>query len=98
MTEKIGLLAAFGPELDGVGQGVDRLAVAADKRAAKVYMLEVVFFRLKIGDLTDVVSERGFVSKNMRGKRSGTDSRDSIEQTPADVFGCKHSPFADLVL
>ena len=30
--------------------------MTADKRAAKVDMLEVVFFRLEVGDLANVVS------------------------------------------
>lgn len=32
------------------------LAVAADKRAAKVDALEIVLFRLQICDLTDIVA------------------------------------------
>lgn len=35
---------------------MDRLAVAADEAAAKVDVLEVVFFGLKVGDLTNVVT------------------------------------------
>jgi hypothetical protein len=39
---------------------VDCLTVTADETAAKVDVLEVVFFRLEVGDLTNVVT----VSKN----------------------------------
>jgi hypothetical protein len=35
---------------------VDCLAVAADETATKVNVLEVVFFGLEVGDLTNVVT------------------------------------------
>ena len=34
-----------------------RLTMAADEGATKVYVFEVVFLRLEIGDLADVVAE-----------------------------------------
>lgn len=50
------LLAAFAPEVDGVRQRVDGLLVAADEAAAEVDALQVVLFRLQVGDLADVVT------------------------------------------
>jgi hypothetical protein len=44
MPEEERLLAALAPEVDGVGQSVNGLLVAADERAAEVDALEVVFF------------------------------------------------------
>lgn len=57
MSQKVRLLRAFTPELDGVGKRMYRLSVTADEAAAKVDMLEIVFFGLQVCDLTDVVSE-----------------------------------------
>ena len=56
MAQEKCLLLAFAPEIDGVGQGVDGLLVAADEGAAKVDALEIVLFGLQIGDLADVVA------------------------------------------
>lgn len=56
VTQEVCLFVAFAPEFDGERQSVDRLTVAADETAAKVYVLEVVFFGLEVGDLTDVVT------------------------------------------
>ena len=56
MTQKICLFVAFAPEFDGKRQSVDCLTVTADETAAKVYMLEIVFFGLEVCDLTDVVT------------------------------------------
>lgn len=58
VAEEKRLLLAFTPELDGVGQGVDGLLVAADEGAAEVDTLEVVLFGLQVGDLADVVALR----------------------------------------
>lgn len=56
MAEEVRLLLTFAPKLDCVRQCVHRLAVAADKRAAKVDVLEAVVLRLKVCDLADVVA------------------------------------------
>ena len=56
VAQEICLFVAFAPEFDGKGQSVDCLTVTADETAAKVYVLEVVFFGLEVGDLTDVVT------------------------------------------
>lgn len=58
MAEEVCLLAALAPELDGERQGMDRLPVAADERAAEVDALEVVLLGLQIRDLADVVTAR----------------------------------------
>ena len=41
--------------------------MAADETAAKVNVLEVVFFGLEVGDLTDVVT----VAQNVSGLQAG---------------------------
>ena len=38
---------------------MNSLLVAADERATEINALQVVFLRLQIGDLTDVVTARG---------------------------------------
>lgn len=58
MSQKIGLLATLRPKLDGIRQGVDGLAVAADETATKINVFEVMLFRLKVGDLANVVAAR----------------------------------------
>lgn len=62
MAQEISLFVPFAPELDGEGEGVDGLAVAADEAAAEVNVFEIVFFGLEVGDLTDVVTVRLRVS------------------------------------
>ncbi len=56
MAEKVRLLCAFAPELDGERQSVDCLLVAADKRATEVDALEIVLLGLQIRNLSDVVA------------------------------------------
>ena len=56
MAQEIRAFVPPGPELDGVGEGVHGLAVAADEGAAEVNVLRRVFFRLQVGDLADVVA------------------------------------------
>lgn len=56
VTQKVGLLGALGPEFDGVREGVDGLSVTTDEAAAKINVLEVVFFGLEVCDLADVVA------------------------------------------
>ena len=46
MSEKIRLLFPLGPELDGVGQGVDCLAMAANKGAAEIDVFEIMLLGL----------------------------------------------------
>lgn len=58
MSQKESLLSPLTPELDGVGQGVDGLLMAADERAAEVDALQVVLFGLQVSDLADVVAVR----------------------------------------
>lgn len=57
MAQEVGLLLAFGPEADGVRQCVHGLSVAADEGSAKVDVLDLVFLRLEICDLADVVAD-----------------------------------------
>lgn len=57
MAQKVGLLLAFGPEADGIRQCVHGLAMAADEGSAKVDVLDLVFLRLQICDLADVVTD-----------------------------------------
>lgn len=56
MAKKIGSLRTLGPELDGVGERVHGLTVSADERTTKIYMFELMLFRLEIGNLSDVVA------------------------------------------
>lgn len=56
MPEEVCLLRAFAPELDGIRQSVNSLAMTADEAATEVNVLEIVFFRLQVGDLADVVA------------------------------------------
>ena len=56
MTKEISLLLALGPEIDGIRERLDGLAVAADEGAAKVDAFEDMFFALKIGDLTNIIT------------------------------------------
>ena len=58
VAEEVCLLLPLGPEPDGVGEGVHSLAVSADERPAKVDVLDLVLFRLEIGDLSDIVAVR----------------------------------------
>lgn len=46
MPEEVCLLRAFTPELDGIRQSVDSLAMTTDEAAAEINVLEIVFFRL----------------------------------------------------
>lgn len=57
VAEEIRLLFALGPKLDGVRKGVHRLGVATNERATKINVFEIVFLRLKVGNLTDVVGD-----------------------------------------
>ena len=59
VAEEIGFFGALGPEIDGVGEGLDGLAVAADEGAAEVDVGEGVLFALEVGDLADVVAGGG---------------------------------------
>lgn len=56
MAQEVGLFLALGPEADGVGEGVHGLSMASNERAAKVDVFDLVFFRLEVGDLADVVT------------------------------------------
>lgn len=58
MAEKESLLRPLTPELNGEGKRVDSLLMTPDERAAKVDALEVVLFRLEVGDLADVVTAK----------------------------------------
>ena len=58
MAEEKSLLRPFTPELDSKGERVDSLLMTTDERAAKVDTLEVVLFRLEVGDLPDVVTTK----------------------------------------
>lgn len=55
VSQKVGLFCAFGPELDGVGEGVHGLWVAPDKTAAKVNVGQAVDLALQKGELADVI-------------------------------------------
>lgn len=56
VAQEVGLFLALGPEPNGVGEGVHGLAVASNERAAKVDVFDLMFFRLEVGDLADVVT------------------------------------------
>lgn len=56
MAQEIGLLFPLGPEADGIGQGVHGLSVASNKGSAKVDVLDLVFLRLQICDLSDIIT------------------------------------------
>ena len=56
MAQEVGLLFTLGPEADGIRQGVHGLSVAANEGTAKVDVLDLVFFRLQICDLSDIVT------------------------------------------
>ena len=56
MAKEISLLFSLGPKVDGIREGLDGLAVAADEGAAEVDAFEVVLLALKVGDLTDIVT------------------------------------------
>lgn len=57
MAQEIGLLLALGPETDGVGECIHRLTMAPDEGSSKVNMLDLVLFRLQVGNLPDVVAD-----------------------------------------
>jgi hypothetical protein len=56
VSQKVCLFLALGPELDGIGEGVHSLAMATDKRAPEINVLQPVLLRLEIGDLADVIA------------------------------------------
>ena len=56
MPHKKCLFLALRPELDGIRKSIHCLPVASDKRASKVYVLQVMLFALEIGNLTYVVA------------------------------------------
>lgn len=58
VSQEICLFLALGPELDGIGEGVHRLAMAADKRPSEIYVLQSMLLRLEVGDLADVIAKR----------------------------------------
>lgn len=74
VAEEIGFLGALGPEVDGVGEGLDGLAVAADEGAPEVDVGEGVLFALEVGDLADVVA--GVVSGKGLHKGEGGGERE----------------------
>jgi hypothetical protein len=57
MSQKVRLLRAFTPELDGVAQCVHGLAVAADEGTAEVNVGNVVDLGLQVGDLANIVGD-----------------------------------------
>ena len=76
---------------------MDCLTVAADETAAKVNVLEVVFFGLEVGDLTDVVAVRLEVSgMDLEGVWEEKCLPDCVEQTSGYVLGCKHAALANV--
>ena len=56
VAQEVGLLFTLGPEADGIRQGVHGLSVAANEGTAKVDVLDLVFLRLQICDLSDVIT------------------------------------------
>ena len=80
VAEEIGFLGALGPEIDGVGEGLDGLAVAADEGAAEVDVGEGVLFALEVGDLADVVAGGGGVMSEM-GLHESEGEREREERT-----------------
>lgn len=86
MAEEIGFLGALGPEIDGVGEGLDGLAVAADEGAAKVDVGEGVLFALEVGDLADVVAgARGVVSEMGLYMSEGGRERETRRNVPYGI-------------
>ena len=58
MSQEVGLLRAFAPELDGIRKRMYGLTMASNERAAKVDSLQVMLLRLKVRDLANVVAGR----------------------------------------
>lgn len=86
MAEEIGFLGALGPEIDGVGEGLDGLAVAADEGAAKVDVGEGVLFALEVRDLADVVAgARGVVSEMGLYMSEGGRERETRRNVPYGI-------------
>ena len=56
MTQEVGLLGAFAPELDGKGQGMNGLLVPTDERTTEVYTLEIVLLGLQVRNLPNIVT------------------------------------------
>lgn len=56
MAKEISLLYPLGPKIDGIREGLDSLAVAADEGAAEVDAFKVVLLALQVGDLTDIIT------------------------------------------
>lgn len=77
MAQEICLLLAVGPELDGVGEGVHGLRVAADEGAAEVDVGEGVVGGLEVGDLADVIA----TSHQVRRVKGGGRGDGEIEPT-----------------
>lgn len=81
MTQKVRSLLTLRPELDGVGERVHGLAVAADEGAAEVDIFETMLFRLQIRDLANVIADEGMgdlacVMKKKGGPRGGEEEID----------------------
>lgn len=71
MPQKEGVLRAFGPEVDGVGEGGHGLPMAAYEGAAKVDLLAVVLLRVEEGDLANVIPGWWVVVSAEGGRRKG---------------------------
>lgn len=56
MPEEISFLLSLGPELDGKGERVHSLTVAANIGATKVYVLQVMLLSMKVSNLPNVVT------------------------------------------
>jgi hypothetical protein len=46
MAQEVALFLTLGPESDGIRQCIHRLVMAPNKRASKVYVLDLVLLRL----------------------------------------------------
>lgn len=88
VAQKIGALVAAGPEFDGVGERVHRLAVAADEGAAEVDVRQRVLFRLEVGDLSDVVAVAEGLALGGREGEGGGERRGGSRAAGTDRPDC----------
>lgn len=57
MPQKIRLLTPLRPEADGIRKRMHSLRMPANKRAAEIYLLEIVLLGVEVRDLADVVGD-----------------------------------------
>ena len=57
VAEEVCLLRTFGPEVDGIRQGLDGLSMTSDEGTAKVDMLQMMLLTLQVSDLANIVTD-----------------------------------------